>query len=318
VTRLVAAGVPVWWTTAPLETGGYVYTAGSLVVMPSRQTDTVLPRLVTDLGVRADGVRGKPPASIVPIGRSRVGLYRPWVENIDEGWTRWVLEQHGVAFTTLTDFDVRAGNLRAQYDAIILPSAPADRLRSGHSAAVVPPEYVGGLGQAGIDHLKAFVEAGGTLVCLDQAGQLALEAFPLSLADATRTAGDRYFGPGSIVRVNIDPTQPLGFGLPAEVAGFFSYSSAYVSTNPATTGAVAAELRSIARYGSGNPLISGWLEEPGVIAGQSAVVEARVGTGRVVLLGFRVQHRGQSTATFRLLFNALFSAPQPPERPGRR
>ena len=44
------------------------------------------------------------------------------------------------------------------YDAIILPSAPGERLIAGHAAGVVPPPYTGGLGQEGVAQLKAFVE----------------------------------------------------------------------------------------------------------------------------------------------------------------
>ena len=71
-------------------------------------------------------------------------------------------------------------------------------------------------------------------------------------------------------------------------------------------------MRTVAHYGTHDVLLSGWLEGEDLIAGRAAVVEAAVGTGRVVLFGFPVQHRGQSHATFRLLFNALFTSPQPP------
>ena len=64
----------------------------------------------------------------------------------------------------------------------------------------------------------------------------------------------------------------------------------------------------VATYAAKDVLLSGWVEGEQAIEGQSAVVEARAGAGRVVLIGFRVQHRGQSLATFRLLFNALLTA----------
>jgi len=98
----------------------------------------------------------------------------------------------------------------------------------------------------------------------------------------------------------------LGFGMLAENGAFFSFSSAY----DAVPG---PDLRVIARYGAKDILMSGWLEGDQAIAGRAAVVEARAGLGRAVLIGFRAQHRAQTVRTFKLLFNALYRvAPQPP------
>ena len=245
--------------------------------------------------------------------RARVALYKPWVENIDEGWTRWLLERYEFTFTNVNDAEIRAGNLRAQFDAIILPSALPARLIAGHPAGAVPPEYVGGLGQDGVDALKAFVEAGGTLICLDQSGGLAIAAFKLPVRDVAREATtDQFFCPGSILRLDLDPSRPLAFGMTARSAAFFSFSSAYDILRPELGGhggdSPAGGIETVARYGTKDVLMSGWLEGEQVIAGRAAVVQANVGTGRVVLIGFRAQHRAQSLATFRLLFNAILTS----------
>ena len=101
----------------------------------------VVEGIVTALGLRATGVRGRPPAGTTPLARARVGLYKPWIENIDEGWTRWVLEQYEFPFESLTDRDIRRGGLRARVDVIILARSGAgpDHERScrGHDAAGV-------------------------------------------------------------------------------------------------------------------------------------------------------------------------------------
>ena len=164
----------------------------------------------------------------------------------------------------------------------------------------MPPEYAGGLGEAGVRELDTFVRAGGTLICLDQACALAIDAFKLPITDVARAPRDQFFAPGSLLRVELDPSQPLAYGMPASTPGFFAYSSAYEVSPGATT------VETIARYGAKDLLVSGWLEGEPVIAGRAAIVSAPVGAGRVVLFGFRVQHRAQSLATFRLLFNAIF------------
>ena len=303
VNRLVAAGAAPAWITAATTVSGFRHEAGSIIVANVKGLDTVVAGIASELGLRADGMRGKLPANLRPVGRSRVALYKPSLENIDEGWTRWMLERHQFSFASLSDAQVRAGSLRSQFDAIILPSAPAERLMMGHPADAVPAEYAGGLGQAGVDALKAFVQEGGSLVCLDQSCELAITALNLDIRDVAREAGDKFFCPGSIVRIELDPAQPLAYGMPRETAGFFAFSAAYRPSAGTAT---------IATYGQKDVLLSGWLEGEQAIAGQAAVVEAKAGAGRVVLLGFRVQHRGQSLATFRLLFNALFTSPAEP------
>ena len=313
--RLLAAGLKPAWTTAEMEVNGYRYALGSLVVSYSKAAPLLVEKIAAALGLRADGVKGKVPAAVRAIGGARVALYKSWVENSDEGWTRWILERYEFPFKNVNDADVRAGNLRAQFDAIVLPSASSEQLVDGHRPDAVPAEYAGGLGDPGIAALKAFVEAGGTLICLDRSAALAVETFNLPLRDAASGAGgDRLFGPGSIVRVDLDPSQPLAYGMTPQTAGFFLFSSAYevVAPEPASDGrgasAQSALIQPIARYASKDVLLSGWLDGEEVIAGRPAVVLASVGAGRVVLIGFRAQHRAQSHATFRLLFNAIFTA----------
>ena len=139
----------------------------------------------------------------------------------------------------------------------------------------------------------------------------------LPIRDVARDNEERLFVPGSIVRLNLDPSQSLSFGMEPATAAFFAFSSVYAAAGgaqgaPYTEPSTAAGMKTIARYGANDVLLSGWLEGEPLIAGRAAIVEAPVGSGRVVLFGFPVQHRAQSYATFRLLFNALFTAPGPP------
>ena len=303
VNRLVAAGASVSWSTGELEVDGYTYAPGSIVVAHSKAVQPVVESIANGLGLRATGMKRKPGGTLMTVGTARVGLYKPWMENEDEGWTRWLLEQHEFRFKTISDAEIRAGSLKRQYDAIILPSASAQQLLDGNPADSLPAEYVGGLGEPGIAALKSFVEAGGTLICLDQACALPIEELKLPIRDVAREASaDDFFCPGSIVTLDLDPLQPEAYGMKPHTAAFFASSSAY------EIGEGATGVRVGARYGSQDLLISGWLEGERVIAGRPAVVDVKVGAGRVVLLGFPVQHRGQTHATFRLLFNAIFTA----------
>jgi hypothetical protein len=304
INRLLAAGLKPSWTRD-----------GAVVVTHSGAALEQVRRTAMELGLGVTGVRGRPPAGLVPIARARVGLYKPWVENIDEGWTRWILEQYEFPFASVSDAELRQGNLRARFDVIILPDASPDRLLSGHPAGVVPEEYAGGMGEPGAQALKHFVETGGTLVALDSATALVTNILDLAVRDVAQAAGSsEFFCPGSIVGLDLDVTQPLAFGMPAKTAAFFAYSAAYEVMTPATTeghaGAPASPpaIDVVGRYPSRDVLLSGWLEGERVIAGRAAVLDARVGLGRAVLLGFRAQHRAQAHATFRLLFNAIHTS----------
>jgi hypothetical protein len=245
----------------------------------------------------------------------RIGLYKPWTANMDEGWTRWVLEQFEIPYVSLTDSTLRAGGLRDRMDAILVTDMSLRELRQGMSDSVVPPPYSGGLGREGIDALKAFVNAGGTLVLLDRASELATAELGVNVQlvrvpprrddwepadqDTLRAARELY-APGSILRVLIDATHPIGFGMPDTAAVYFTNSVTFDVPS-------GSPVQVIARYPERDDdiLRSGFLTGASAIAGKAAAIEAPVGRGRVVMFGFRPQYRGQSYGTFRMLFNAL-------------
>ncbi|HXD74737.1 MAG TPA: M14 family metallopeptidase [Vicinamibacterales bacterium] len=302
INRLLAAGVKASSLDVPIDVNGFQYGVGSLVVPAGKNIDRTLLSIVRPLALRIDAVRGKAPTNVHPLIAPRVGVYKPYGDNTDEGWTRWVLEQYEFAVSSISTPEMRAGMLRGRFDAIVLPNVPAAALKAGMSPEEVPAPFAGGPGDEGLQALDAFVRAGGTLVCLDSSCPLAVDLFKLPVKDVAHEPGDALVAPGTIVRLQIDTSDPLSAGMPAETAAFFASSSAYAAEG-------AGGLRTAATYGGHDPktlLVSGLLRGSEVLQGRAAVVSARVAAGRVVLFGFPVQHRGQTLATFRLLFNALF------------
>jgi hypothetical protein len=256
---------------------------------------------------RAAGLTAGPGGATPP----RIAIYRSHAPSMDEGWTRWVLDAYGIPFRSLEDAEVRAGGLRQRYDVVVLPSQQPRQLFQGRAAGTVPPRFAGGLGEPGVAALRAFVEAGGTLVALEQASRFAIESFRLPVQDVlTGPVRRDFYIPGSILALELDARHPLAAGMPARsIAWFGDGGMAFEATG---TG-----VEFPARYGAGDPLLSGWALGAHAVAGRGALAEVPLGAGRVILFGFRPQYRGQSMATFPLLFNAMRPRPAAAAARGR-
>ena len=309
VNRLLKAGATISRTTGPINVGGEQWPAGTFVVSSRAGYN-----LYED--ARIPGVRlGDVPSGALDMRRirmPRIGLYHAWGGNMDEGWTRWLLEQFEFPYTGVFDRDVRAGNLRARFDVILLPDATFDQMLNGLPPGSMPEAYTGGMTARGVSNLRDFVAQGGTLVAMDRAAELPLEAFGLPIRDVTADVRDTdFYAPGSILRIAVDPSQPIAYGMPPEAAAFFINSPAFsmerrhLGAGGNAAAPASGELHVVAKYPAGNLLMSGWMLGERIIAGRAAVVEAHVEKGRVVLLGFRSGHRGQTHGTYKLLFNSV-------------
>ncbi len=303
---------------------------------------------------------------------ARVGLYRPWVASMDEGWTRWILEQYNFRFSNVYNADIISGHLRDRFDVILIPDMPARSILEGHRAGTIPDRYAGGIGDQGSDELRDFVRDGGTLITLNNASQFAIDQFKLPVenvlpvltgrgggaaetpvtstatpasptgpaaaapttggggrgagrgqtgtasapaagaspagapagrggAPATPATGAAFFCSGCLLRVHLeDAKNPLVAGLPSDPIVMFERGPAF-DTKTDFKGTV------LARYARDrNPLMSGYLTGPERIEGKAAAVDVTYGKGRVLLLGFRPQWRGQSHGTYKFFFNALY------------
>lgn len=237
--------------------------------------------------------------------RQRVGLFqRYWGGNMDEGWTRLLLEQFGFAYETVRDADILGGRLRERFDVIVLPDdGLAQMTGEWDQPETYPDEFRSGFGRAGIDALEAFVESGGTLVTFAEAGDLVIDGFGLpvrNIVDGVPTT--EFWAHGSTLRVNVDTDHPLGWGMPDEaLVVFFGANQVYEVQRSGDGQAY----HRVADYVSRDVLRSGQLDGEGLIADRAALLAVDHGDGQVVMIGFRTQHRAQTHGTFKFLFNAL-------------
>ena len=228
----------------------------------------------------------------------RIGLYKPWTENMDEGWTRLVFDTFNVPYSSLTDNGVRQEALSAKYDVIILPSQRARELTEGNAANSYPAEFTGGMTGAGVTRLKNYVSDGGTLICFDASCELPIKQFNLPLRNVLEgLKSSEFYCPGSVLALEVETTQPLARGIGATADAYFTNSSAFEATD--------SSVKVIARYARENVLRSGWLLGEPKLKGKIALAEVRLGKGRIILFAFRPQHRGQTWGTFPFIWNAL-------------
>ncbi|HEX9581720.1 MAG TPA: hypothetical protein VF970_11505, partial [Gemmatimonadales bacterium] len=231
--------------------------------------------------------------------------------------TRFVLEQWGFPYKSLLDAEIKAGNLETRYDVIILPDDDVRMITGergeggggfGGQQPEPPPEFRSGIGQQGVDALKAFVQSGGTLVTFGQAGEFAIQKLGAPVRDVVANRPSKEFwSPGSTLRTNVENTNPLAYGMPARaLATFLGGNEVYeVIPTPANE-----RVERIVTYVDRDLLHSGWLLGEDVIAKKAAMVSVQQGRGKIVLIGFRPQHRSQTHGTFKLVFNALVSGPE--------
>jgi hypothetical protein len=238
----------------------------------------------------------------------RVALYRSSVPAIDEGWTRFVLEQNSGPVASLRDPDLRAGNLIEKFDTIVLPDQAPRTILNGYRLGSMPPLLTGGIGTEGVKALREFVTAGGTLVLLNRACDFAIEHFGLPVRDVV--AGlpkTEFYVPGSILRIELNMSHPIARGMPYQTIAWAEDSPVFeVVYRDMVTEVPASDVTVIASYPrTASPLLSGWLLGANRMRNKAALLEVKFGKGRLVLFGFRPQYRAQSLATYPLFFNAL-------------
>lgn len=243
-----------------------------------------------------------------------VQIYRSEIPSMDEGWTRFIMnnwnwrnfvghnkECEEVKISELTNKKI----LQKSFDsnAIIFPDQSPNQILNGFAKGAMPDEYTGGIGKEGVENLRKFVEAGGTLVFLNRASNFAIKEFGLPVRDVTENLPRKdFYIPGSILRTEIDTNHKIAKQMPKESIAWFENSPAFEITMSDDT-----NVEIIARYPSdaNKILLSGWALGTEKIAGRAALVSINIGKGKIVLFGFRPQYRGQSLATFPLLFNAI-------------
>ena len=305
--RILKQGGKVFWAKGVFPVQNTTFPVGTLIVPASQVKRTLMESIAKELELEVTGISERPNTETVEVKPVRLGMYKSWISSTDEGWTRLILEKFEFPYTSLHDADIRAGDLNANYDVIIIPDTWSPEIViDGYAKGTMPPKYVGGITAAGVRNLKLFVENGGTLVFLNSACNLATEHFGVPVRNVLRKVkSEEFICTGSILRMEFDTLHPIAYGMPKDAGIVFDNSCAF-EVIPSFD--AKKEAKSVAKFPAENPLMSGWIYGDKIILSKTSIAEVPSGKGRIILLGFPVQYRAQPYGTFKLLFNAILYA----------
>jgi hypothetical protein len=302
INRLMKAGAEVYWLKKQEVADGQDLGTGAIWVPASETARPVLERGAKELGVAVHAVAQAPAGDALKLKPIRIGLCDQYGGSITSGWTRWLFEQYEFPFEVVYPPALDAGDLNSKFDVLVLTDG-AIRGGGGGGERITEAKTV--------PQLKKFVESGGSIVTIGSSTSVA-ERFGVAVHNYLTEKGpdgkdrplprEKFYIPGSLLKASVDNTNPLAYGMPAQVDVFFDSSPVFRLEPDAELKRTAA----VAWFSGAEVLDSGWAWGQQYLDGGTAVAEASVGEGKVVLLGPEVNFRDQPHGTYKLLFNGLY------------
>lgn len=332
VNDLIKAGVEVFRLPAGIA-GQPKVEAGAFFVPASAKAKAALEKSAKETGIEVVGVAKRPTGSMTKVAPMRIALWDSYGGSMPSGWVRWLMEQYHFPIQVVYAQDIDAGDLRKKFDVILFvtraipaPSSGANRGGEGEFGGFasrepkveeIPAEYRPWMGRITADksipQLKKFMEEGGSIVTIGSSTNLAYHlGLPVrnALTEMTNSGVDRplpaekYYIPGSILRVTLDSTQHATWGMASQSDVYFEASPVFKLAPDAVS---KGEIKPLAWFNTNKPLRSGWAWGQAYLQDGVAAFEAKVGSGKLYAFGPEITFRAQSHNTFKLLFNQLYS-----------
>jgi hypothetical protein len=333
--RVLKASGEVYRLKTATAANGKTYGPGSFFIVASGTSTPIIQTAATELGIDADGVSSRPSGLTEKYTARRIALVDSPTGSMPSGWTRYILERFEFPFTVVCGAGLDDANMRSKYDVIVVPSGSniggAGGGRGGRGggggggagrseAAANDPDLRSlcevttgtGTGATAADNIKKFVDQGGIVVAAGSASRGVASLFDLPITNYlvdrepgeqdTNLSSDKFYVPGSILRVAVDSTTSAAFGSASHIDVFFDNSPVFRLSPDATMKGV----RPVMWFDSRSPLRSGWAWGQNYLDGGVAAVEANVGRGRVYLFGPEITFRAQPHGTFKFLFNGIY------------
>ncbi len=331
------AGGAVTVAEAPFIVGGQQFPAGTFLV--ANATNARINAMAA-MGLSGVVTKQSVSAGRFPITVPRIAVVHTWLETQNEGWVRFAFDQMGIPYTYLSDQSLRKPGALDKFDVVVFPhvnGSPSTILNGRpmigppvpwKKSALTPnlnlwdetDDIRGGMGLAGANALRQFVERGGLLIT-----EGGTSSFVIALGfNPTVQAADAHGlrAQGSILRAQqVTRTSPILYGYddaPSFPVYFGGAPVLAVATRDTLASNVnvdsmvlkdieAQRAKVILRFHprADSLLLSGLLAGGGELIGKAAVIDAPVGKGNVVLFAIRPLWRWESQGTFAMVLNAM-------------
>ena len=322
VNDLISSGVTVY--RLKNQSGAAQTGKGSFFIPASQKAKNILEKAVSILSLHVISVNKNPSGLSGKLSPLRVAIWDMYGGSISSGWLKWILEQHNFQFSTIYPREINAGDLKKKYDVIIfvsgaIPSLSASNQRAPRDTTKfsdIPAEFRSQWGKLSADTsvtaLKKFMEVGGTVITIGKSTSLAYH-LKLGVCDAlvemnkgilTALPSEKFYIPGSILRVSIDTTLSSCWGMDSGADVIFD-SSPVFRIKPEVVNQM--KIKPIAWFSSDQPQRSGWAWGQQYLKDGVAAFEAEVGSGKLYAFGPEITFRSQTYSTFKLIFNQLYS-----------
>jgi hypothetical protein len=326
--------LPVKAAEAAFKAGDSEMSAGSFLISADGAADRIQ-AAVRELGLTAVGLSSMPEVATHELDVPRIAMYSTWGSTQDVGWVRYAFDRFEIPYDLIYKERVRAGELRRDYDVIVVPSqggsgkslvydlAPQDR----PVAYTKTPEYqnlgmygssediTGGMGLEGVLELQKFLAAGGVITTLGNATTLPTDFGLVRTINASRPTGN-FYAPRPIVQGEVtQPEHPIFYGYTEKTLPL-KYTNGPLLQVPEADRDEQVLMKFV---GGDKAVLSGLMRGADQIKDRPAIVNVPVGAGRLLLYSTNPVYRWQNHGEFNMLFNALMNyddlAPKAEKKP---
>ena len=304
---------------------GMEFPAGSFVIVAPGEM-AASRNTIEQLGLTGAAVGSTPSVAMHDADVPRIAMYSSWSGNDTQeiGWVRFTFDKFGIPYDLIYKERLRKGNLRADYDVLLMPNQNVSRqsVFQPSAARAVPylkdtkykflgmygesPDLTGGMGGEGVDAVAKFLDAGGTLIAMGNAVRFATELGLARTVDASSTTSRDFYAPRPLVNAEVlRPDHPVFYGYPDRLV------PTKYQNGPLLTVATPDQSAVLARYvGGDSAVLSGLMKGADEIRQRPMVVDIAggyTGKGRVILFANNPIYRWQNHGEFNMVFNALMN-----------